>query len=48
MARRIIVPMTEMKSDHRQPKRFEKKANIQAISRWKRQTRFSTPIFHAT
>jgi len=37
IARRMIVPMTEMKSDPKQPKRLEKKANIQAISRWRRQ-----------
>jgi hypothetical protein len=38
--------MTEMKSEPRQPKRFEKKANIHAISRWKRQRRLPMPLFH--
>ena len=46
IARRIIVPMTETKSEPRQPKRFEKKANIHAISRWKRQRRLPMPLFH--
>jgi len=32
----MIVPVTERKSEPRQPKRLEKKANIHAISRWKR------------
>jgi hypothetical protein len=42
----MIVPMTETKSDPRQPKRFEKKANIHAISRWKPERRLPMPLFH--
>jgi len=42
----MIVPMTETKSEPRQPKRFEKKANIHAISRWKPQRRLQMPLFH--
>jgi hypothetical protein len=42
----MIVPMTETKSEPRQPKRFEKKANIHAISRWKPERRLPMPLFH--
>jgi hypothetical protein len=42
----MIVPMTETKSEPRQPKRFEKKANIHAISRWKPQRGLPMPVFH--
>jgi len=42
----MIVPMTETKSDPRQPKRFEKKANIHAISLWKPERRLPMPLFH--
>jgi hypothetical protein len=42
----MIVPMTETKSEPRQPKRFEKKANIHAISRWKPGRRLPVPLFH--
>ena len=42
------MPMTETKSEPRHPKRFEKKANIHAISRWKRQIRLTISLFIAT
>jgi hypothetical protein len=42
----MIVPMTETKREPRQPKRFEKKANIHAISRWKPERRLPMPPFH--
>jgi hypothetical protein len=42
----MIVPMAETKSEPRQPKRFEKKANIHAISRWKPERGLPMPLFH--
>ncbi len=42
----MIVPMTETNSEPRQPKRFEKKASIHAISRWKRGEAAAVSLCH--